>query len=317
MNVGDRKSFLPGTCQEARFLNSSLGIISFAAAYPEIRASRMKEISKEAVVIGAGWCGIYALKHLAEQGLDCMSFDKREDVGGLWAHTDDQSVTSVPDCTYTSSPKLFTEAVDFPWPDEIGIYPRYDDVHTWLKSYVKHFNLSDRIMLHSEVKSVEKNDGMWVLNITRKDPAKKRAENFVVKSKFLVVSTGVNMVLNDMSDDSRLTGFSGRIMHSNQIRKVSEYQDEVRGKRVVSIGGGENASDLTYFGSRVTKSFTLCIPNGQWMQIRNYLTRTVPIFKVAPVTREKLGHVLPWEYQKCVFRCWVRPMWGSNVGCLV
>eukprot|EP01031_Cornospumella_fuschlensis_P041702 gene41702-50897_t len=164
----------------------------------------MKEIVKEAVVIGAGWCGIYALKYLAEEGIDCLGLDKREEVGGLWAHTDDQSVTSVPDCTYTSSPKLFTEAVDFPWPEEIGIYPRYDDVHKWLKSYVQHFQLTDRIMLHSEVTSVQKVDGLWEVSVTRRDPAKKRAEKLLVRSKFLVVSTGVNMALNDMREDSRL-----------------------------------------------------------------------------------------------------------------
>ena len=79
------------------------------------------------------------------------------------------------------------------------------------------------------------------------------------------------------------------------------------------MSGGENASDLSYYGSAVTKAFTLCVPNGQWMQVRNYLTRNVPIHQIGPITLDKLMHVLPWEYQKSVFRSFIRPVWGSNV----
>lgn len=271
-----------------------------------------EEIHKTACVIGAGWSGLYALKQIAEEGSDCIAIERRNDVGGLWAISEDSRYTTVADCTFTSSPKLYTEASDFPWPEKYGIYPRYDEVHQWLRDYATHFGLMPRIWLNSTVEAVTKVDGLWHTKITRLSPDGE-ARTVLIKSKYLTVSTGVNLQVNDMSHTDKFKGFTGEHIHSNDIRYMSKYQDRLRDKTVVCMGGGENASDLSYFGSLVTKSYTLCVPNGQWMQVRNYLTRNIPIHKVQPITLEKLGGwVLPWEYQKCVFRSWIRPVWGSN-----
>lgn len=283
-------------------------------------SSMPEETTTTALVIGGGWSGLYAMKYLRAEGIDCRGVERRDVLGGLWAISKDTRFTSVADCTYTSSPKLYTEATDYPWPEEFGLYPRYDQVHAWLQDYARHFGLAERYFLNTNVVKVEKVDGLWhtyVTNFSSNEEGSNSdssAVTRIIKSKYLIVSTGVNFKVNDMTHTTKFTGFMGTKIHANDIRYVSDFEEMVRDKVVVAMGGGEGASDLSYFGSLVAKSYTLCIPNGQWMQVRNYLTRMVPIHKIAPVTIEKLipKQVLPWEYQKCVMRSFIRPMWGSN-----
>lgn len=266
-------------------------------------------IDKDLAVIGSGWSGIYALKYATEYGLDAISIDKRENVGGLWAYSDDTKITTVADITLTSSPKLFTEATDFPWPEEVGLYANHKDIFDWLNAYVDHFKLREKFKLETNVKKVEKIDDKWVITATDL----KTNTEIEIRSRYLIVSTGVNSEVNKISEnDKRYESFTGTILHSNDIRSVLNEQKKFENKNVVSIGGGENAADMGYYFSQVTKSFHMCVPNGQWMQNRTNATKYKPIHELYPVTKEKIHPASPWEYQKCAFRNFIRPLWGSN-----
>jgi dimethylaniline monooxygenase (N-oxide forming) len=47
-----------------------------------------------------GTCGLSTLKTLREDGFKVTGFEQRERVGGLWAYTDDTSMTSALQSTY-------------------------------------------------------------------------------------------------------------------------------------------------------------------------------------------------------------------------
>ena len=264
---------------------------------------------KDVCVIGAGWSGLYALKYASQRGLDCVAIEQRETIGGLWGYDENTKYTTVADITYTSSPKLFTEATDFPWKDEWGSHPKHTDVYEWLQSYAAHFNLVDKVLLKTTVEGTTKENGVWKVHIT--DRATNKSS--VISCKNLVVATGVNGAVNDLSNTEKYKNFTGEKIHSDVIRNIPDFQKKMEGKNIVSIGGGENGSDLAYHFSKKTKSYHHCIPNGHWMQIRCAATLAVPIPDLYPVTDEKMRVGKPWEYQKIPFRNIIRPMWGSNV----
>lgn len=201
-------------------------------------SSKAQKIEKDACVIGAGWSGLYALKHLTQEGVDCIAIESRNDIGGLWSITEDTAYTSVADCTYTTSPKAFTEATDFPWPEDVGIYPKYSDVYAWLCSYAKHFGIVDKISLNSVVQCIEKVDGYWITKVLKKSsPESDAAEDLIIKSKYLIVCTGSNQIANDSTHMKKFEGFTGNFIHSNDVRIISKFQDMVRDKKVVCMGG--------------------------------------------------------------------------------
>lgn len=215
--------------------------------------------------------------------------------------------------TYTSSPQLFTQATDFPWPDEFGFYATYTQIYSWLKSYSAHFKLNENIMLDTTVVGTTKEGDLWQVQIKNK----KTSKCSTILCKNLIVCSGVNAKINDLSTTEKYKNFKGESVHSDKIRSVEEYKERVKDKNVVSIGGGENGSDLAYHLSLSAKSYTHCIPNGHWMQIRTFSTLAVPINEFAPVTRENSQGSFPWEYQKVPARNFIRPMWGSNVCTIV
>jgi cation diffusion facilitator CzcD-associated flavoprotein CzcO len=247
-------------------------------------------------VIGAGWSGLYAMKYALAYGLSCIGVERRYDVGGLWYYDPESPYTTANNRTFTSSPKDFTEAIDYPWPDTFGYYATGAQIHIWLKSYASHFGLLEKIRLSTAVTSARKTaNGIWEVQLTN---VVTQARS-VIYSKYLIICAGVNANVNDLAKtDPKYAQFSGETIHSHVIRRVEEFQDKLSGKNIVCIGGGENACDLSYYLSMRSRSYTLCIPTGQWMQIRNFLTNAFPISQVAPVTPKKLLNTLPWEYQK-------------------
>lgn len=41
---------------------------------------------KSVVVVGGGWCGLYALKHFLEEGLDAVLYEKTDALGWCIPH---------------------------------------------------------------------------------------------------------------------------------------------------------------------------------------------------------------------------------------
>jgi dimethylaniline monooxygenase (N-oxide forming) len=104
-------------------------------------ANHLLTESQDVCVIGAGWVGLYAVKYMKEYGLSVVAFDKNPTVGGLWKWSADKTTPTVASFTITSTPKAFTEAADFPWPEEEGMYIKHDKVYKWLEDYTDHFDL--------------------------------------------------------------------------------------------------------------------------------------------------------------------------------
>jgi len=248
---------------------------------------------KDVIVIGAGWSGLIACKYMMEEGLTVVALEKRSDVGGLWCFSEDPSTVTVMRSTKTTSSSFVTEISDFPMPEEIGEFPKHDDILRYLKAYCDTFKLWPHIYLDHAVKEATKNDNLW-WRVECKNGQ-------VFKSKFLIVSTGGTQLPNRVLEHTILQDFDGEIRHSAELKSfVSEH----KGKRVMLIGGGETASDVVEEwcdhvdrliwsiprGMHFFRKFAKILPHRQPQALDKASSRVMKF--IAPYTKGKPG--LSW-----------------------
>jgi NADPH-dependent glutamate synthase beta subunit-like oxidoreductase len=68
---------------------STLGTVAVIGAGKNIDAGRLSMTDNK-----SGTCGVSMLKTLREDGFKVTCYERRQRVGGLWAYTDDPSMTS-------------------------------------------------------------------------------------------------------------------------------------------------------------------------------------------------------------------------------
>lgn len=105
-------------------------------------------------VIGAGPCGLVALKTLKEDGFDVILYERRDYVGGLWKYSTDDSI-SVADNTEFNSSKFRSALSDFPMPDDMADFPTAKQLYKYFCDYCTHFGLWEHIKLGHEVKKMQ------------------------------------------------------------------------------------------------------------------------------------------------------------------
>src|SRR3989442_10249812 len=103
-------------------------------------------------VIGAGPCGLAALKNLLEVGCtDVVCYDEHNGIGGNWAFTDDPGRPSVHDRTHTISSRRMSSFLDFPMPDEYPDFPSHRQMLAYFTAYARTFGLEPHIQSGSRV----------------------------------------------------------------------------------------------------------------------------------------------------------------------
>lgn len=209
-----------------------------------------KPTFKDVIVIGAGWSGLLACKSMLEEGLTVVALEKRPTVGGLWSYSDDPDIITVMQNTKATSSSSVTEMSDFPMPEEIGQFPKHEDVLNYLKSYCDAFDLWSHILLNHSVTEVTKDAQLWRVKC-------ENGRQF--KSKFLIVCTGSVQKPNRELEQSILRDFVGEVRHSSELKS---FVPEHKKKRVMLIGGGETASDLVEEWYDHVARLVWCIPRG-------------------------------------------------------
>lgn len=185
----------------------------------------------DAIVIGAGFSGIYALKKLRDDcGLSTLVLEKGADVGGTWFYN------KYPGCMSD----VETFAYCYSWDKELlqdtPIKTRYafqPDIFAYLQDVAKRHDLYKDIVFNTSVVSAElkENDNSWVVQTK---------DGTVYQAKYLVTALGVLSATN-IPDFEGLDTFKGEWHHS------SNWPDEVdfEGKRVGIIGTGSTGVQLT------------------------------------------------------------------------
>ena len=184
----------------------------------------------DAVVIGAGFAGLYALYKLRKMGLSVKVFEAGSGVGGTWywnrypgARCDVESM----EYSYSFDPDLEQEWI---WPDK---YSKQADILKYANHVAERFNLMKDIEFETRIKSAfyERESNTWRI---------KTAKGRKVVAQFCVMAVG-NLSTPRVPDFKGVDNFKGDWYHSGLWPKEEVH---FSGKRVGIIGTGSTAIQI-------------------------------------------------------------------------
>jgi len=188
-------------------------------------------------IIGAGVAGLTTAKVLSQAGHEIVVYDKAPDVGGVWSRT-----RRYPGLT-TQSPKAQYSLSDFPMPRDYPEWPTGAQVQAYLAAYASKFGLDPALRLSTEVTAaVPVPDGGWVVT----------AGGTTEHVDKLVVANGVfcEPAVPGYPGEAEFTAAGGQVLAGTQLNDA----EQARGKRVLVVGYGKSACDITVPVSAVAAS---------------------------------------------------------------
>jgi cation diffusion facilitator CzcD-associated flavoprotein CzcO len=180
----------------------------------------------DAVIVGAGFSGLYQLYRLRDLGLTTRVFEAGDDVGGTWywnrypgARCDIQSLSY----SYSFSPELEQE---WDWSEK---YPTQTEVLRYLNHVADRFDLRRHITFSTRVVAAHWDDAAarWIVTTGTGE---------TVSAQFLIMATGC-LSASKLPEVPGLERYQGRTHHTARWGK-----DEIRfdGLRVAVIGTGSS-----------------------------------------------------------------------------
>nr|WP_234712676.1 NAD(P)/FAD-dependent oxidoreductase [Mycolicibacterium komanii] len=182
--------------------------------------------SVDAVVVGAGFAGLYALHRLRSQGLSVRVFEAAPEIGGTWyynrypgARCDVESV----DYCYSFDPQLEQE---WDWSEK---YATQAEILRYMNWVADKLNLRDGITFNTRVTSavLDEDNLRWTVSTDAGE---------VVTARFCVMATGpLSAALTP--DFPGLDGYAGELYHTAHW---PHEPVDFTGKRVAVIGTGSS-----------------------------------------------------------------------------
>jgi len=183
---------------------------------------------KSVVIVGAGPCGLVALKEMREAGHAAVALEKGPGIGGVFCRSHDTQYESL----YLTISNMFMAFSDFP-PEDLRIkYSSKEEYGAYLEAYADRFGLRPHVQLGTEVTRAVHEGGRWRITIRRAGAEETEA----LEADALIVATGSNHVPRRID----LDGFTGEVLHSAEFRHPRAFA----GKRVLVVGSGESAFDI-------------------------------------------------------------------------
>lgn len=202
-------------------------------------------------IIGAGISGIYCLKYCLENGIDdIIAFEKDTNIGGVWQYNELRD-GGVLKNTYSTSSKFYMHPSDLPYGDAVPWFPKHDIVYNHYLNYVTKFNLRKYIKFNETVNNLEKINNIWELTTS---------DSKIYYFKNIIIANGSSQT--PVKPPCIYSNFRGQLLHSHYFN-----DKQYKNKRILIVGGGETASDLSEQLSNDNKVF-MSIRNGQWFQDR-------------------------------------------------
>ncbi|KAI1177350.1 FAD/NAD(P)-binding domain-containing protein [Nemania sp. FL0916] len=187
-------------------------------------------------VIGLGPTGLTALKTLREEGFSVVAFERRSEIGGLWAFSDNTGYTSALKNTVCNVSKFVSGLSDFPVPKDYPAYWSSSQVAEYFSSYASHFDLYPHIRFRTTVRKVTRNatDDGWDVHITNPD-----GDSLLSFDKVVFAHGGQSVPLwPPMPNRDK---FKGTILHGQSFKSPEAFKD----KRVLVVGIGNTACEVS------------------------------------------------------------------------
>jgi len=212
-------------------------------------------IDYDAIVVGSGFGGIYALHKLRnEQGLTVRAFEKGGGIGGTWyfnRYPGAKSDTEGFVYRYSFDKDLLQ---DYDWTTR---YLEQEDILDYLNHVVDRFDLRRDIQLNTEVVGAQFDEArnVWVV---RTSAGEEYTARYLVNALGLLAKTNI-------PDIPGRDSFAGTLVHTNAWPEDLD----ITGKRVGVIGTGSTGSQFIVAAPKIAGHLTVfqrspqyCVPSG-------------------------------------------------------
>lgn len=240
-------------------------------------------------VVGAGPCGLTAVKNLLRAGCrDVACYEESDGIGGNWAFTDDPGRAGVHECSHIISSRRMSAFDDFPMPEDYPDFPSHRQLLAYFTGYAGAFGLEPYIHLGSRVeRCVRGADGRWTVRVAVS--GRTRVERF----DSLLVCSGHHRE----PFLPRYPGtFTGTVLHSCAYKRPEVF----RGRRVLVVGGGNSAADIAVDVARVAARTALSLREG------TYFVPKLMYGKPVDVVHAYWRRRLPRPLLRAALRLWLR-----------
>lgn len=194
------------------------------------------------LIIGAGFVGLGIAEALKARGIAYDQVDASDNIGGNWYH-------GVYETAHIISSKKVTQFTHFPMPEDYPDFPSAQQMWDYIKAFADHFNLCSNIELNRKVISVQPiENNLWEVTFANH-------EQRIYKG--IILCNGHHWCKRFPKFQGE---FQGEIIHSKDYKKP----EQLRGKRVLVIGGGNSACDIAAEAGRVGEKSVLSLRESVW-----------------------------------------------------
>ncbi|TLD36360.1 hypothetical protein E2P81_ATG03249 [Venturia nashicola] len=170
----------------------------------------------DALVVGAGFGGIYQVKRLRDQGLDVVGIDLAGDVGGTWFWN------RYPGAMSEYSWDL-EDLKTYPWSHH---YVQGPDILKYLNHVVERHDLRRNFRFNTELitATLEESSERWIITTST---------GVTYNARYLITALGL-LSKQNFPDIEGLRSYEGEMYHTARWPETATFQ----GKRVAVIGNG-------------------------------------------------------------------------------
>jgi uncharacterized NAD(P)/FAD-binding protein YdhS len=211
-------------------------------------------------IVGAGFSGLGVAAAFVRHGIPIDVFEAEDSVGGNWHH-------GVYETVHIISSRKTTEYADFPMPADWSDFPSAAQMLAYLNAYCDHAGVRERLSLRTRVVRIAPADeaaGTWEITTERRVEGSSEVERATRIYAGVVVCNGHHWCPRMPAYPGR---FDGELLHSKQYKRP----EQLRGKRVLVIGGGNSACDIAVEASRFAETAHVSMRRGYWFMPKTFL----------------------------------------------
>ncbi|WP_206795395.1 NAD(P)/FAD-dependent oxidoreductase [Amycolatopsis sp. MtRt-6] len=241
-------------------------------------------------VVGAGPSGIAAAAALRGAGYRVEVLERHSAVGGIWDIANPG--TPMYETAHYISSRTVSGFPGFPMPADYPDYPRHDRILSYIRSYADYTGVTPLVRTgHEVVKGELRANGRWHVSVrTAAGEAERRY-------RALVLATGHQW---EPRMPSWPGTFDGELMHAKEYTGPGQ----LRGKRVLVIGGGNSGVDIVSDAARDARSATISLRRGYWFIPKHMFGKPVDVIAES-------GPRLPKRLEQLVFQALLRTVVGD------
>jgi len=257
-------------------MNGETTVRPVAGTVPGERARKAR-----VCVIGAGSSGITACRSLLSRGIEFECYELGSETGGIWRYENDSGLSAAYRSLHINTSRQMMAYDAFPMPSDYPDYPDHFQIAAYFDSFVDRFGLRDRITFNTEVTRVQPmGDHLW--QVTARGPD---GEESTGEFTDVIVCNGHHW--DKRWPEPAFPGtddFKGVQLHAHDYRTPDIFE----GRRVLVLGIGNSATDISVEASRVAVKTFLAMRRGAWILPKYILGIPTDRATAGPMTRVPL-----------------------------